>query len=147
MAMVQQDLFDATTDEYADTREQALLSLRARVLAKRPSKPYVPYKDGPETWHWDVDEWSRHDLCHELLDLALNLPRRGGFLPAWERYLRTYYGQELRTLFDLLAPTYGGYYPIIFTYGKKSDVSGPRLLSERPFAPPRTFRRKYTGRD
>jgi hypothetical protein len=38
--MVQPDLFAPTVDE----RAQALLRLRAEVLAKRPPEPYRPWK-------------------------------------------------------------------------------------------------------
>jgi hypothetical protein len=138
---VQPDLFAPTVDE----RAQALLRLRAEVLAKRPPEPYRPWK-GREEWHWDQDDGRRYILCHELLDLALNLPRGGGFLPAWERYLRTHYGAELRTLFDLLEPTFGAYYATMFTCGEvHNDMEGPRL---KPDGWPhrKTFQRKYTGR-
>jgi hypothetical protein len=85
--MEQQRLFEPTVDD----RGRALLRLRERTLAKRPAAPYVYESlDGTVVTehYWDTDETTRRLLCVELMDLALSLPRRGGFRPEWKAYLQ-----------------------------------------------------------
>jgi hypothetical protein len=128
--MEQQTLFDPTLDD----RGQALLRLRERTLAKRPAAPYR-YTRRDETvteHHWDTDEWTRYFFCVELMDLALSLPRRGGFRPEWKAHLQKYYRTELHQLRALLAPTYGNYYANCFLAGTPGSGYEHRLKTMRP---------------